>query len=45
MAAKVIARHRIADGLTAVAGLRSDQVATVRAAAERATMILTASGE
>ena len=45
MAAKVIARHRVTDGLTAVAGLRGDQVARVRAAAERATVLLTASGE
>ena len=45
MAAKVIARHRVADGLGAVAGLRGDQVARVRAAAERATVILTASGQ
>lgn len=44
MAAKVIARQRVADGLTAVAALRGDQVARVRAAAERATVILTASG-
>jgi hypothetical protein len=43
MAAKVIARHRIGDALTAVAPLRSDQVPRVRAAAERAIVILTAS--
>jgi hypothetical protein len=44
MAAKVIARHRIGDALTAVAQLRNDQVPRVRAAAERAVVILTASG-
>ena len=44
MAAKVIARHRIGDALTAVAELRNDQVPRVRAAAERAVAILTASG-
>jgi HEAT repeat protein len=44
MAAKVIARHRIGDAFTAVAPLRNDQVPRVRAAAERAIMILTASG-
>jgi len=35
----------VAYGLAAVAGLRGDQVARVRAAAERATAILTASGD
>jgi hypothetical protein len=44
MAAKVIARHRVGDALDAVAELRSDQVPRVRAAAERAVMILTGSG-
>ncbi len=44
MAAKVIARHRIGAALTAVAGLRDDPVARVRAAAERAVVMLTASG-
>jgi hypothetical protein len=44
MAAKVIARHRVADGLTVTAALRSDPVRRVRTAAERATTILTASG-
>ena len=44
MAAKVIARHRIGDALAAVAQLRNDPVARVRAAAERAIVILTASG-
>jgi hypothetical protein len=43
MAAKVIARHRIDDAFTAVALLRNDQVPRVRAAAERAVVILTAS--
>jgi len=44
MAAKVIARHQIGDAMIAVAELRSDQVTRVRAAAERAVMILAASG-
>jgi hypothetical protein len=44
MAAKVIARYRIGHALTAVAELRSDPVPRVRAAAERAIMILTATG-
>ena len=44
MAAKVVARHRIGDAFTAVAELRNDQVPRVRAAAERAVVILTASG-
>jgi HEAT repeat protein len=44
MAAKVIARHRVGDAFDAVAGLRNDQVPRVRAAAERAVMILTSSG-
>lgn len=44
MAAKVIARHRIGDAFAAVAKLRNDQVPRVRAAAERAVVILTASG-
>jgi HEAT repeats len=43
MAAKVIARHRVGDALTAVAELRNDGVPRVRAAAERAMLILTAS--
>lgn len=42
MAAKVIARHRIGDAFTAAAELRNDQVRRVRAAAERAIVILTA---
>jgi hypothetical protein len=44
MAAKVIARHRIGNALTAVAELRDDQVPRVRAAADRAVVLLTASG-
>jgi HEAT repeat protein len=44
MAAKVIARHRIGDAFTAVTELRNDQVPRVRAAAERAIVILTAGG-
>lgn len=42
MAAKVIARRRIGAALEAVTGLRDDPVPRVRAAAERATVILTA---
>jgi hypothetical protein len=42
MAAKVIARHRVGDALDPVAGLRDDPVPRVRAAAERAVVILTA---
>ncbi len=44
MAAKVTARHRIGDGLDAVILLRDDPVPRVRAAAERAIAVLTASG-
>ena len=44
MAARVIARHRIGHAVIAVARLRNDQVPRVRAAAERALVILTASG-
>jgi len=43
MAAKVIARHRVGAALTAVAELRNDPVRRVRAAAERAVVLLTAS--
>ena len=43
MAAKVIARHRIGNAFTAVAELRNDPVHRVRAAAERAVVLLTAS--
>jgi hypothetical protein len=42
MAAKVIARHAVDAGLEAVAELRADPVPRVRAAAERATVLLTA---
>jgi hypothetical protein len=42
MAAKVIARHRAGDALPAVSGLRADPVQRVRAAAERAVVLLTA---
>ena len=44
MAAKVIARHRIGAAFPAVAALRADQTPRVQAAAERAVVILTASG-
>jgi len=44
MAGKVVARHRVGDALDAVAGLRDDAVPRVRAAAERAVVILTAGG-
>jgi hypothetical protein len=44
MAAKVTAKHRIGDGLDAVIMLRDDPVPRVRAAAERAIAVLTASG-
>jgi hypothetical protein len=41
LAAKVIARHRIDDALTAMAGLQEDDVPRVRAAAGRALAALT----
>ncbi len=44
MAAKVVARHQVGAALTAVAELRGDSVARVRAAAGRATIVLTAAG-
>jgi HEAT repeat protein len=44
MAAKVIAKHRIGDALNAVIALRDDPVPRVRAAAERAIVVLTATG-
>jgi HEAT repeat protein len=44
MAAKVVARHRVGDALAAVVRLRDDQVPRVRAAAERAVVLLTAGG-
>ena len=42
MAAKVVARREIGEGLTALAGLQHDPVPRVRAAAARATAMLTA---
>jgi len=44
MAAKVVARRRIGAALDSVAALRDDPVPRVRAAAERATVLLTAAG-
>jgi hypothetical protein len=44
MAAKVIAKHRIGEGLDAALMLRDDPVPRVRAAAERAIAVLTAAG-
>jgi hypothetical protein len=44
MAAKVVARHRLGDALGAVVELRGDAVPRVRRAAERAVMVLTATG-
>ena len=44
MAAKVIAKHRIDDGLDAVIRLGGDPVPRVRAAAQRAIAVLTAAG-
>jgi hypothetical protein len=44
MAAKVVARHLLGDALAAVAELRSDPVARVRAAAHRAVTLLTQAG-
>jgi hypothetical protein len=44
MAAKVIARHRVGAAFAAVAALRHDANQRVRAAGERAVVILTASG-
>jgi hypothetical protein len=42
MAAKVVAKRRIGSALDSVAALRSDPVPRVRAAAERATVLLAA---
>ena len=42
MAAKVVAKHRVGAAFDAVTGLRDDPVPRVRAAAERATVVLTA---
>jgi HEAT repeat protein len=44
MAAKVVAKRKIGDGLSIVAGMSTDPVPRVRAAAARATVILTATG-
>jgi hypothetical protein len=44
MAGKVIAAHRVGDALDAVAALRADPVPRVRAAAQRAVVMLTAGG-
>lgn len=44
MAAKVIAKRRLGEALPAVAALRADPVPRVRAAATRATVVLTAAG-
>ncbi len=43
MAAKVVAAHRVGRALDAVAALRDDPIPRVRAAAERAVVLLTAS--
>jgi hypothetical protein len=43
LAAKVVARHRIDDALSAMAGLQEDPVPRVRSAAGRALAALTAS--
>jgi hypothetical protein len=42
MAAKVVAKHQVGAAFDAVTGLRNDPVPRVRAAAERATVMLTA---
>jgi HEAT repeat protein len=44
MAAKVIARHRVAGAFDEVMALRGDPVPRVRAAAERAAVLLSAAG-
>lgn len=44
MAAKVVARHQVDEALEEVTSLRDDEVARVRAAADRAVARLTASG-
>ncbi len=44
MAAKVIARRKLGEALSAVAALQRDPVSRVRAAATRATVVLTAAG-
>jgi hypothetical protein len=43
MAAKVVAAHRVGQALDAVAALRHDPIPRVRAAAERAVILLTVS--
>jgi hypothetical protein len=43
MAAKVVAAHRVGQALGAVAALRDDPIPRVRAAAERAVVLLTVS--
>lgn len=45
MALRVVARHRLEDAVTTVAGLQEDSVARVRAAASRALMRLTTTGQ
>jgi HEAT repeat protein len=44
MVAKVIAKHRVDDGLEAVLALRGDPVPRVRTAAERAVRALASAG-
>lgn len=44
MAAKVVARHRVGDALDAVSAPLDDDVARVRAAADRAVVQITAAG-
>jgi hypothetical protein len=44
MAAKVVARHRIDDGFSAMVSLQNDDVPRVRAAAGRAIAALAAGG-
>jgi len=45
MALKVVARHRLDETLTAVAGLQEDPVARVRTAASRALFRLATGGQ
>jgi HEAT repeats len=45
MAAKVIAAHQVGDALDAAAALRDDPVPRVRAAADRAVVLVSAAGE
>jgi hypothetical protein len=44
MGLKVVARHLVGEALAAAAGLRQDPVPRVRAAAERAVVLLTEAG-